>query len=422
MALACSVAPTVEAAEPNAVPKSAADEVRTLPGGAVVQFSEGANYEVGRPIKLQLSPTGSERTAVQVIRLNSGRVRVLIADSKANKTAVLVQAPRKVSAVAKGDESIVVATPERVTVAALRGEMLAALGNDWKALGSGQIRSFSAGSTTEQAVLPAPKLNAESTVLLALSGSANAEVRVQPLAGVALRQLSVHRLEGTERSLLSEREWRSERERLSDLPPGRYEVQARAIDAFGISSEASATLTLRVVGAELPVGARMGDGSILLGKNARVKLLGAEGLEASYGRATLFVPAPRDVGLARGEVTLLRLRERGGKDELGIKLEPRTVRADVAIGPKTARWPKDALEVSVKLFDHRGRPLSDPLKSKPRVFVNVEPVDPTWTHSGNTWTATVAPARGVGPWVVRVEVNDDFGEQVGRDFIEIGGT
>jgi len=76
----------------------------------------------------------------------------------------------------------------------------------------------------------------------------------------------------------------------------------------------------------------------------------------------------------------------------------------------------------VKLFDHQGRPMTDALKSKPRVFVNIEPVDCSWTHSANTWTAKVAPSPGSGPWVVRVEVNDDFGEQVGRDFIELGGT
>ena len=59
-------------------------------------------------------------------------------------------APRKVSAVAKGGQSLVIIGQERVTVAALKGEMLAALGNDWKALASGLVRSFGAGPTVEQ--------------------------------------------------------------------------------------------------------------------------------------------------------------------------------------------------------------------------------------------------------------------------------
>jgi hypothetical protein len=76
----------------------------------------------------------------------------------------------------------------------------------------------------------------------------------------------------------------------------------------------------------------------------------------------------------------------------------------------------------VKLFDHSGRPLKDELKNKPQVFVNVKPVEPTWTHSGNTYMAKVPPATGAGPWVVRVEVNDDFGDSAGRDFIELGAA
>ena len=66
--------------------------------------------------------------------------------------------------------------------------------------------------------------------------------------------------------------------------------------------------------------------------------------------------------------------------------------------------------------------MTDALKHKPRVFVNVDQVEPTWTHSGNTYSAKVTQAPGAGPWVVRVEVSDDFGDEVGRDFVELGGT
>jgi hypothetical protein len=78
--------------------------------------------------------------------------------------------------------------------------------------------------------------------------------------------------------------------------------------------------------------------------------------------------------------------------------------------------------VKVKLFDHSGRPIRDELKHKPQVFVNVGKVAPTWTHAGNTYTAKIAPASGAGPWVVRVEVSDDFGDPAGRDFLELGGA
>lgn len=421
VALTCCLVPSAWAGE---APKAAAagrEETKTLPGGAVLTFSKDAKYELGKPIRLQLNPTGNDKTTTQVVRLSAGRVRVQIPEAKNPKTAVLIQAPRKVSAVAKGGQSLVITAPDRVTVAAVKGEMLAALGNDWKPLPSGIVRSFGGGATTEQAVPPVPQLRVANSMLLALTGTASTDVHASPAPTVEHRWLSVYRVEGATRSKLDERQWRSDIQPLPEMSPGRYEVQALSVDRFGVESAISAPVTLRVIGAELPEGARLGADMILLGRSGRVKLVGADGLEASYGRASVFIPVPKDVGLARGESTFLRLREPGKTEELGIKLEPRTVRADVAIGPKTARWPGEALSVSVKLFDHRGRPVTDALKNKPRVFVNVDQVDPTWTHSGNTYTAKVTHARGSGPWVVRVEVSDDFGDEVGRDFIELGG-
>jgi hypothetical protein len=418
----CVVSSSAWAVEAAPSTKAPTGEVRTLPGGAVLTFSKDAKYELGRPIKLQLNPTGSEKTGVQVIKLTAGRVSVTLPEVKKPKTAVLIQGPRKVSAVAKGGQSVVITTADRVTIAAVRGEMLAALGNDWKPLASGLVRSFGAGGTTEQAVPAAPKLRVDNSMLLALTGDATTQVRAVPTKNVEYRQLSVFRVEGNKRSKVSEAEWRSDQQALPRLSPGRYELSARAFDRFGVESVASEPLTLRVIGAQLPEGAKLVSDAILLGRSGRVKLIGAEGLEASYGRASLFIPVPKDVGLARGESTLLRLREPGAKDELAIKLEPRTVKADVEIGPKSARWPGEPLLVTVKLFDHRGRPLKDPLKTKPQVFVNVAHVVPSWTHSGNTYTTKIAPAAGSGPWVVRVEVNDDFGDPVGRDFIELGSA
>jgi hypothetical protein len=420
VALACCVVPSAHAAS-KADTKAVAGGTRTLPGGAVLELSSDAKYELGRPIKLQLAPTGSDKTVVQVIKLSAGSVNVRIPEAKNPKTAVLIQAPRKVSAVAKGGESLVIVASDRVTLAAVQGEMLAALGNDWKPLPSGVVRSFAAGMAIEQPVPAAPQLSAQQTMLLALESGASASVQAAPNPNVERRSLALFRVEGAKRSAVSQSEWREGAHDVPNLAPGRYEVVARAFDRFGVQSPLSAPLTLRVVGVDLPEGARVRDGAIQLGRNGRARLIGAEGLESSYGRANVFVPAPKDVGLARGESTLLRLREPGTVRELAVKLEPRTLRAEVAIGPKTARWPGEALNVHVKLFDHQGKPVTDALKTPPRVFVNVEAVEPTWTHSGNTYATKVAPRTGSGPWVVRVEVSDDFGDQVGRDFLELGG-
>ena len=116
--LACSVVPSAWAGEAPTATKISAGESRKLPGGALLTFSKDAKYELGRPIRLQLATTGTEKTTVQVIKLTAGRVSVTIPESKTPKTAVLIQAPRKVSAVAKGGQSLVITAPDRITVAA----------------------------------------------------------------------------------------------------------------------------------------------------------------------------------------------------------------------------------------------------------------------------------------------------------------
>ena len=57
--------------------------------------------------------------------------------------------------------------------------------------------------------------------------------------------------------------------------------------------------------------------------------------------------------------------------------------------------------------------------AKAKVFVNVTPVQVDWKREGNLMTGTVPSGSGAGPWVVRVEVADDTGSVVGRDFLEI---
>src|SRR3954464_52009 len=105
--------------------------IKQLAGGALLHLAPGTRIELGRALKLQLAAAGSPQTVTQVVKLISGRVDVDIPLSKVPKTAVLLQAPRKVAAVAKGGHSIAIADANRVTVAAVDGDMLAASGNDW---------------------------------------------------------------------------------------------------------------------------------------------------------------------------------------------------------------------------------------------------------------------------------------------------
>jgi hypothetical protein len=95
------------------------------------------------------------------------------------------------------------------------------------------------------------------------------------------------------------------------------------------------------------------------------------------------------------------------------------VQADIKIGPPRARWPQDTVTVSVRLSDARGRPLPDDVMVKPVAYVNVTPVKVEWKREHNLLSAVIPPSLEAGPWVVRVEINDDTGAIAGRDFLEV---
>lgn len=402
---------------------SAADgTTKQLAGGAVLHLAPGTRIELGRSLKLQLAPPGSPQTVTQVIKLISGRVDVDIPLSKVPKTAVLLQAPRKVSAVAKGGHSIAIADANRVTLAAVDGDMLAASGNDWKTLPSGLVRGFVGHDPAYQEhPLPGvPNLSIARPLLLALGNeSPSARADASGVKDADHYQLSLWRVTDKGNELVRRQDVRGVSGDISAIGPGQYQVTARAVDSAGIFGLESAPRPLRVVGAELPAGARYEDGAILLGTRSRLKLLGAKGLEASYGASAHFVTAPDTVGLSRGEGTVLRLREPGTVEEVRVGLEPRTLRADVEITPKHAHWPEDMIEVTVHLFDARGRAVNEAVQVKPTVLVDVQPAEVTWLRSGNAMHTFIPAPTTRGPWVVRVEIADEFGDPAGRDFMEV---
>jgi hypothetical protein len=186
---------------------------------------------------------------------------------------------------------------------------------------------------------------------------------------------------------------------------------------MGAPSESS---TVRIVGLTVPKGADVAaDGTVLLGRDQRVSLTGGSGLEVSYGGSSMFQSAPSTLGLAHNAPTLVRLRAPGAKDETVIRLEPKGLRANVAIGPRVARWPLDRVVIDVELYDTSGRPVPEDAEVSPTITVNLDPVSVKWVRTGRTLHAELPPGIAPGPWVVRAEVHDPRGELIGRNFLEV---
>src|SRR5450755_1629597 len=214
------------AADDTRVAAAPAASVKQLAGGAVLHLAPGTRIEMGRSLKLLLGPPGSAQTVTQVIKLVSGRVDIDIPLSRVPKTAVLFQAPHKASAVAKGGHSIAIVDADRVTFAAVDGDMLAASGNDWKTLSSGMVRGFVGSDPTpqEHAVPGIPALSLPRPLVLAFGTEApSTRVDVGGVAQAEHYELSLWRVAEKGNELVRRMDARGSSGEISGLLPGHYE-------------------------------------------------------------------------------------------------------------------------------------------------------------------------------------------------------
>jgi hypothetical protein len=201
--------------------------------------------------------------------------------------------------------------------------------------------------------------------------------------------------------------------------PGQYELSARAVDREGIAGRWSKPEGVRVVGVSLPPGAYAAGGDIFIGKGQEVHFSNTDGLEMTYEGAGRYVPASQAVSLYRGETTMVSFRVPGSVYPTTARLRPRGLYAHVALGPSRAVWPTDQVQIAVELRSKDGESVPQWLELKTEVKLGIEPIEVSFTRDGNRLIGTVPPTDKPGPWVLRVEVKDQFGSLLGRDFLEI---
>jgi hypothetical protein len=332
--------------------------------------------------------------------------------------AVLVRGPGPLSAIFKGGKGAVVVTGATLTAASFSGEALAGFGSSWQRVPAGHARHYGVGAPSRalSPLLPAPEA-ALGTTLALVVGDEPAKTRFHWPAVSGASGYEVLVTSRVDSQVLARRS--VERPEVSlDLPPGHYQVETRARDAAGIEGAASVARDVRVVGVELPAGAVLENGTVRLGAKQRVRLTDPAGLEATYDNARDFVAAPQNIGLIQRRPTVVRLRQQGQAEAIQLRLEPRIRTASVELGPRHASWPRDRITVTIraKSSDSRAPKLT------PRVLLNVSPVPINWERRAGTWTGVVPRPLSKGPWVVRVEVEDEFGELLARDHLEVAAS
>jgi hypothetical protein len=392
-----------------------------LRGGARLDFSEGAEFGFDPSLHLKLRKPNDPETITRAIHLVHGKVEVSVPTLR-DPTAVMVRGPGKLSAVAKEGRLTFIADADRSTAAARVGEMLTGVGNDWRALKAGYARTFAPEdpAATVRPILGSPRVHADSK-LMVVRGSEEAHVASTwlPVGGAGRYDVTVTRT-GTDAGVVSHQIVTEPGTTLSSLHPGSYQLVVAAVDKQGLVGAASEPYVLRVLGVEAPAGSKMSpDGAVILGRDQRVSLVGAENLEVSFGSSPLFMTAPSQIGLAHNSATTVRFRAPGTSDETILNLEPEGLRAAVHIGPRAAKWPVDHVAIQIDLYDTNGRPVAENTPVEATVTVNLAKVQVAWERSGRTLKAALSPGVPPGPWVVRTEVRDNRGELIGRDFLEV---
>ncbi|HEX2873913.1 MAG TPA: hypothetical protein VHP33_21810 [Polyangiaceae bacterium] len=388
-----------------------------LPSLARLKVAPGSMLRVfPKSQQLQLAP--GSKTTTYSFALMRGRVDVTVPSKP--KSAVLCSVG-KVSAVVSAGQAVIVTQGEESTVAGIEGDVRTLAAEHWTTLTPGTLSHFRGEQgSAAQPLVAAPALAAGQRLWfspgdpIALSGftfakvagAAQYDVRLQAADGSGVQQRNVRR--GT---------------RLEDpfapVAPGQYLVSVRSIDAEGIAGPWSKPEGVSVVGVTLPPGGYSAGGDIFIGKGQEVRFSNTNGLEMTYEGLGRYVPATGAVSLYRGETTTVSFRVPGSLYPTTARLRPRGLYAHVALGPSRAVWPTDSVQIAVELRNKDGEAVPDWIELKTEVRLGIEPIEVTFTRDGNRLIGTVPPTEHPGPWVLRVEVRDQFGALLGRDFLEI---
>ena len=394
--------------------------------GAVIELPSRAHLRVGPNASLRVFPlpqllglTPGPRTWTWSFALQSGRVDVEL--PKAGRNAVLATMGKLSAIVTAGHCAFRVEAGE-ATTANIEGEERTMLNDHWQTIPLGWIATLSKDDATATAKpgLPGPALAIGQRLWFAPSETvAMHGFRWERVADADRYELRVRRL--TDGKVIDLRstarpEWT---EALTPLEPGRYSLALRSVDARGMEGSWGPEAEMRVIGVLLPPGAYTGDQAIYLGSGQQVQFTNTDGLEMTYLGAGRYFPAVQGAGLYRGSTTVIGFRMPGALDTAIARLEPRGIYADVKIGPQRALWPRDPISIDIQLKSATGTEIPAFVQVVPTVTLGLDPIDVSFEQTGNVLHAVVPPSNKPGPWIVRVDVADQYGVALGHDFLEI---
>jgi hypothetical protein len=388
-----------------------------LPGGSSLIAAPGSELRVlGKPLSLDLGR--KQRVPGFTVLVKKGFVRARVPEKA--QSAIVFAAPRRTSVLVSAGETSLIAG-EHLAVANVTGKVSVGIdGQRLRPIEAGMLEILDTATPTRRPLLKSPKALTGTPVLVSFGGevpfgefgwdSVNGAVGYR----IELREAGSDRLRArveTKAPLLAAG--------FARVAPGAYRLRVVSLDGSGLESAHPLERSLHVVSVALPPAAYVESANALrLPAGASVALSHAEGVEVALGADASFALAPPALALAGREPRLVRLRPPGDGYGASLWLLPRQAKAHVEFEPRAPRWPDAPLEIRVRLEETGGAP-PDWVEARPKVTVGVDPVEVAFVREGAWLRGSLPPRAGKGPWVVRVEVSDQYGGELGRDFVEV---
>jgi hypothetical protein len=390
-----------------------------LPGGMRVTLSAKSEATVvAQPQMLSLN--AGKRTPTYSVFLKSGRIDVDIPTSAGG--AVLVAAPADVRIICQRGTSSISASSQTTWASAEKFPLLVSQKERLSKLPAGTIRKFSQGAGPEDyRALEAPKWLAGRKLWLAVPETVKvSDFSWAPVAGAQSYRVELR--EATSGTLVADfaQVETQVKDRLPSLASGDYDLYVRAIDHNNMPGTVSKSMRLRIVGVDVPYGAKLQpDARIEMSRSQTIQLKNADGLSLKRATERVVRSASEPVGIADGQPTPLMIQDGDSANACLMWLLPSRSPIAAYVGPKWVIWPHEFVDLAVHWTDQVGRRLPDDVEPTVTVYVGIEPVDVPWEKHADVWRARLGPQPGHGPWVVRLEVRDQTGGILARDFVEV---
>ncbi len=365
-------------------------------------------------LEMKVEKDSSPATEVRVV----GDKLVEVPSARSDGHAILVRSPKGQTALLQRGLADVSVHDGHLSVVLHEGQAMAGAGGVMTPLPASHGRSFGCKAGAARALLDAPAWQSGERVWM----SADAPARPRTLSWEPVSDAQGYRvrvLRDGQAIFDKNVPGTTLEDRAPELEPGKYDVTVQPLDECGIPGKISEPARIHVVGVDLSEGGYVDDTGIvrtLVG--TKVRLTHSEDLFVGYPDVDTWVPFRSEVTLRRDQEMPFYLKSRDGQPTM-FRAAPRDIEASVEIGPKNVRWPNQNVDMVVRVHRRGGESAPEWVQPEVKVMLGTRPLDVPWTRQGEELRGTIPSQPGQGPCVVRVEVVDQYGVVLGRNFLEV---